>query len=98
MGAAKVEIAFYSQDEASVFLESTAPTGERGRDELSLFVYYVLRQFANLGQGDQSGFMLAQALSKVGYEPGQDSIREMMDTVRVVPSRGRGRKGFEATF
>ncbi len=81
-----------------MFLESSVPAEDEGPMELGLFVHYVIRQFANVGPGDPSGFALAQALSKVGYEPGRGSVREMLDTVQVVPASGRGRKGFVATF
>jgi hypothetical protein len=97
VGAARVEIAFYSQDEASVFLEASVPAEDQEPTELALFVHYVIRQFANL-RGDAAGLALAQAISKVGYEPGQRSIREMLETVKVVRATGAGRKGFKATL
>jgi hypothetical protein len=56
-----------------------------------------MRQFANFGPGDPGGFALAQALSRIGYEPKRESVRETLETVQASHT-GRGRKGFEATL
>jgi hypothetical protein len=94
-----VEIAFYGQEEVSVFLESTFSGEEQERCESLLFALYAARQVANFGRADAVGASLGTALAAVDADDPTNWVATALEEVRVVASSGaRGRKGFNVTF
>jgi len=95
--ASSADITFYSQEKASVFIESTEPRASRA--ELRIFVHYVVRQYANFGTRDGTTAQLGYVMNAIGYEPGDETVRRVTDGVDVVPAqRAKGRKGFDISL
>lgn len=94
-----LEIDFYRQEEASVFLESNIPAEQEQYSQVLLFCNYACRNMYNLGE---AGYSLAMALSGVGK--GKDFLKEIInydspDAPRLVDKKGEnGTKRFLATM
>jgi len=94
-----LEIHFYNQDEASVFIESTF-VGEQAREvELLTFCLHTLRMMSNLGVSHPVSLALATVLSSVGESAAHigEFLQDPASSPRLVTYRGNsGRKRFIA--
>jgi hypothetical protein len=95
-----LEVWFQSQDEISVFLESSIVDPDEERfHEISLFALFAARQFANLGRRDSVASSLSRALLSVDLARPLPSVQAQLQGARLVtPRAGGGRKGFIAEF